>query len=165
MKYSKVDCVSLRVPSGEYIEFGLEYTVRKTTERLKTVLAPGSSLDTPTRVRMYLSLYATNLEHEVFGVIFLNSQNQVIEHREMFRGTLTQTAVYPREIAKLALQLNACSLIFWHNHPSGMCTPSHADCLLTNTLKAVLTPLEIRVLDHLVVTATDSYSMAEHGQI
>ena len=101
--------------------------------------------------------------HEIFAVMFLNSQNRLIALEEMFRGTLTQTSVYPREVVIRALALNAASVVLAHNHPSGAAEPSRADEMLTHTLKTALALVDVRVLDHFVVTTSQSVSMAERG--
>ncbi len=120
-------------------------------------------LAAPDAVKDYLRLKLATRPHEVFAVVFLDAQNRVIEFEEMFRGTLTQTSVYPREVVKAALTHNAASLILAHNHPSGSATPSRADEALTQTLKVALALVDVRVLDHLIVTTGDVLSMAEHG--
>ena len=116
-------------------------------------------------VREYLQLQLGSRPHEIFAVLFLNSQNRLIALEELFRGTLTQTSVYPREIVIRALALNAASVVLAHNHPSGAAQPSHADELLTQTLKAALALVDVRVLDHFVVTASQAVSMAELGLV
>jgi len=119
----------------------------------------------PQAVKDYLVLKIGALEYEVFGALFLDAQLQLIENREIFRGTLTQTSVYPREVAKMALQLNAASLIVYHNHPSGLLEPSRADELLTQTLKSALQLVDVRILDHFVVGHQGVLSFAERGLI
>ena len=119
--------------------------------------------DTPSRVKDYLRLRLAQREHEVFAVLFLDAQNQLLKMEEMFRGTLTQTSVYPREVVKRALELNAAAVVFAHNHPSGAAEPSRADEFLTQTLKSALALVDIRVLDHLVVGHQDVVSFAERG--
>lgn len=121
------------------------------------------ALATPDAVKDYLRLKLAPKEYEVFVVVFLDAQNRVTGTEEMFRGTLTQTSVYPREVVKAALSKNAASLIFAHNHPSGSATPSRVDEMLTQTLKAALALVDVRVLDHLVVTTGEVLSMAERG--
>jgi len=116
-------------------------------------------------VREYLQLQLGSRPHEIFAVLFLNSQNRLIALEELFRGTLTQTSVYPREIVIRALALNASSVVLAHNHPSGAAQPSRADELLTQTLKAALALVDVRVLDHFVVTASQAVSMAELGLV
>ena len=121
--------------------------------------------NTPQAVRDYLQLQLGGLHHEVFAVLFLDSQHRLIVLEEMFRGTLTQTSVYPREVVKQALTLNASSVVLAHNHPSGTAQPSRADEALTHTLKAALALVDVRVLDHFVVTASRAVSMAELGLV
>lgn len=122
-------------------------------------------LASPDAVKDYLRLQLANKPHEVFAVLFLDCQHRVIEFSEMFRGTLTQTSVYPREVVKEALHHNAAAVILAHNHPSGSATPSRADEVLTQTLKAALALVDVRVLDHFVVTTGEAKSMAQLGLI
>jgi DNA repair protein RadC len=119
--------------------------------------------ETPQAVRDYLQLQLGSRPHEIFAVLFLDSQHRLITLEEMFRGTLTQTSVYPREIVVRALALNSASVVLAHNHPSGAARPSRADESLTQTLKAALALVDVRVLDHFVVTSTQAVSMAELG--
>ena len=119
--------------------------------------------DTPGRVKEFLRLKLGRHEHEVFAVLFLDARNQLLEMEEMFRGTLTQTSVYPREVVKRALKVNAAAVMFAHNHPSGAAEPSRADEYLTQTLKSALALVDVRVLDHLVVGHDDVVSFAERG--
>ena len=124
---------------------------------------PGVTLSSPQDVKDYLRLEIGRLEHEVFCVVFLDAQHRIIELRQMFRGTVTQTSVYPREVVKESLALNAAAVILAHNHPSGAPEPSRADEYLTQTLKTALQLVDVRVLDHLVVTANVVVSFAERG--
>ncbi|THF60625.1 RadC family protein [Pseudothauera rhizosphaerae] len=127
-------------------------------------MAERDVLDTPGAVRDWLRLRLGSLPHEVFAVLLLDARNRLIEAVELFRGTLTQTNVYPREVVKLALAHNAAAVILAHNHPSGAAEPSHADELLTASLKQALALVDIRVLDHFVVTAHGApLSFAERG--
>ncbi len=119
--------------------------------------------DSPQRVKDYLRLQLGHLAHEVFAVLFLDAQNRLVRLEEMFRGTLTQTSVYPREVVKRALELRAGAVILAHNHPSGLAEPSRADEFLTRTLAAALQLVDVRVLDHLVVGQCDVVSFAERG--
>jgi DNA repair protein RadC len=118
---------------------------------------------TPQAVRDYLQLQLGSRPHEIFAVLFLDSQHRLIALEELFRGTLTQTSVYPREVVVRALALHAGSVVLAHNHPSGEAKPSRADEALTQTLKAALALVDVRVLDHFVVTSTQAISMAERG--
>lgn len=127
--------------------------------RMKSV---GCAAATPDAVRGFLCLKLAALEREVFGVLFLNAQNRLIAFETMFEGTLTQTAVYPREVARAALRHNAASVILAHNHPSGCMEPSKADILLTRSLQQALSLVDVKVLDHFVVGHTNAYSFAEH---
>ena len=101
----------------------------------------------------------------MFCVLLLDAQNRLLHTEELFRGTLTQTSVYPREVVIRALALNAASVVLAHNHPSGAAEPSRADELLTHTLKTTLALVDVRVLDHFVVTASACRSMAELGLV
>ena len=122
------------------------------------------TLSGPAVVRDYLRLTLAPLDHEVFAVVFLDAQNRVIAAEEMFRGTLTQTSVYPREVVRAALHHNAAAVIFAHNHPSGVAEPSRADEHLTDTLKQALALVDVKVLDHFVIAAGGaSMSFAERG--
>ena len=106
----------------------------------------------PDAVKDYLRLQGQGLDHEVFAVMYLDSHNRLIEYERMFRGTLTQTSVYPREMVKQALTVNAGSVILHHNHPSGVCEPSRSDEALTQTVKAALALVDVRVLDHVITS-------------
>lgn len=120
-------------------------------------------LGSPKQVRDYLCLRLGQMKREVFIVLFLDAQNRVVAQEEMFSGTLTQTSVYPREIVKRALHHNAASVIFAHNHPSGVAQQSRADELLTDALKQALALVDIRTLDHIVIAGNTSLSFAEQG--
>lgn len=120
-------------------------------------------LSSPMAVAEYLRVLFAGQEHESFVTLFLNVQNRLIAAEEMFRGTLTHTSVYPREIVKRGLQLNAAAVIFSHNHPSGKIDPSAADIHLTDHLKHALATVDIVVLDHFVIAGGKSISMAERG--
>lgn len=121
------------------------------------------TLASPDAVRDYLRLLLADRPHEVFAVVFLDAQHRVIEAVELFRGTLTQTSVYPREVVIEALVRNAAAVILTHNHPSGHAEPSRADELLTQTLKSALALVDVRVVDHFVVTRSTVVSFAERG--
>jgi DNA repair protein RadC len=121
------------------------------------------SLSSPSVVCDFLQLTLGGRPHEVFVALFLDSQNRLLASEELFRGTLTQTSVYPREVVKTALRHNAAAVIFAHNHPSGVAEPSRADELLTQTLKAALSLVEIKTLDHFIVAGTRTVSFAERG--
>ena len=137
----------------------LEISRRALAQQLKA--AP--VFDSPQKVKDFVALRLGALNHEVFGVLFLDSQHRLIEMQELFRGTLAQTSVYPREVLRQALLLNAGAAILVHNHPSGVAEPSRADEVLTQSLVAALRVIEVRVLDHLVVGAGSVVSFAERG--
>ncbi|MEX8519592.1 MAG: DNA repair protein RadC [Leptothrix sp. (in: b-proteobacteria)] len=126
-------------------------------------LAQRTVFDSPQAVRDYLRLQLAELAHEVFAVLFLDAQHRLLCFDEMFRGTLTQTSVYPREVLKRALGLNAAAVILAHNHPSGVAEPSRADEFLTQQLKTALALIDVRVLDHFVVGRGGVVSFAERG--
>ena len=121
--------------------------------------------DSPHSVRQYLQLQLGARPHEVFAVLYLNSQNRWLGWEELFRGTLTQTSVYPREVVLRALHHQAAAVVLAHNHPSGVAEPSRADELLTQTLKSALAMVDVRVLDHFIVTRERAASMAEMGLV
>lgn len=137
----------------------LELARRSLLEELQT----GVAFESPRAVREYLQLFLGHKPYESFAVIFLDVKNRLISAEEMFRGTLTQTSVYPREIVKAALAHNAASVILAHNHPSGAPEPSPADRSLTQALKQALALVDVRVLDHFVVAGTQLFSFAEKG--
>ncbi len=130
---------------------------------LREDLRAGSALTTPGAVRDYLRLALGARAHEVFVCIHLDAQHRVIGVDELFRGTLTQTSVYPREVVKSALAANAAAVIFAHNHPSGVAQPSQADELLTRQLREALALVDIRVLDHFIIAGSQALSFAERG--
>jgi len=123
----------------------------------------GPTLGSPPAVRDYLSLCLAERGHEVFVVLFLDARHRVIACEEMFRGTLTQTSVYPREVVKQALRHNCAAVILAHNHPSGAAEASRADEALTRALQGALALIDVRVLDHLIVTGPGCLSFAERG--
>ncbi len=123
-------------------------------------------LSSPQAVRDWLRMSLGGLQHEVFVALWLDAQNRLIATEEIFRGTLTQTSVYPREVVKRALACNAGAVIFAHNHPSGLAEPSTADQMLTSTLKQTLGLIDVKVIDHFIVTSgTEPFSFAERGLI
>lgn len=146
-------------PAQEKCAVARELVKRWLGEELKR----GSVLSSPAAVRDYLRLHFAGQEHESFVVLYLDAQNAIIASEELFRGTLTQTSVYPREIVKRALRHNAGAVIFAHNHPSGVAEPSRADEALTQALKQALALVDVKVLDHFVVAGTCTVGFAERG--
>ena len=140
-----------------------EQTIKRALKILDARMRNEPVLSAPTAVRDYLRLSLHDRGHEVFVCIFLDSQHRVIACDELFRGTLAQTSIYPREVVKAALAHNAAAVIFAHNHPSGVAEPSRADELLTQSLKQALALVDIRTLDHFVVAGNALVSFAERG--
>lgn len=124
---------------------------------------PGAAFSTPGDAKSYVRLHLAEQEHESFCVMWLDHRNQLIAFEELFRGTVNGTAVYPREVVKRALQINAAAVILVHNHPSGVAEPSSADNVLTSRLKDALSIVEVRIIDHLVVGSHDVVSFSERG--
>jgi DNA repair protein RadC len=139
----------------------LELARRALGEELKA----GVTLSSPVAVKQYLQLLLGGKAYESFAVLFLDVKNRLIASDELFRGTLTHTSVYPREVVKAALGHNAAGVLLAHNHPSGTSQPSAADRTLTQTLKDALALVDVRVLDHFVVAGPHVYSFAEHGHL
>lgn len=137
--------------------------VQQALDLMQCEVREANALASPDAVRDYLRLLLADRPHEVFAVVFLDAQHRVLDALELFRGTLTQTSVYPREIAIEALARNAAAVILAHNHPSGHAEPSRADEALTQTLKSALSLVDVRVLDHFVVTRSTLISFAERG--
>lgn len=137
----------------------LELARRALAEELRARAVLGN----PQAVRDYLRLWLAARPYEVFAALFLDAQHRLIAAEELFRGTLTQTSVYPREVARRTLELNAAAVILTHNHPSGVAEPSRADEALTHALRDALALLDVRVLDHIVVGSAGTVSFAERG--
>lgn len=159
----KSACAAPGVGEAKYalLQAVMEMARRTLAEDMKA----GDALDSPQAVRDYLRLILHAKEYEVFCCVFLDAQNRVIAIEELFRGTLTQTSVYPREIIKRALFHNAGALILAHNHPSGVAESSQADRHLTRRLAEALALVDIRVLDHFIVAGASTLSFRESGQI
>jgi DNA repair protein RadC len=130
--------------------------------RLRTA---GDAVSSPDVAKDYLRTRLCDLQHEVFYVLFLDVKNRLIKSEEMFRGTLTHTSIYPREVVKAALRHNAAGVLLCHNHPSGVSDPSEADLRLTATLVQALGLINVRVLDHFIVAGQQVHSFAEHDQL
>jgi len=122
-------------------------------------------LDSARAVKNFLQLHLSERPHEVFATLFLDAQNRLIAMEELFRGTLTHTSVYPREIVVRCLHHGAAAIVLAHNHPSGCVEPSRADQMITEKLKTSLAMLDIRVLDHVIVGKGQALSMAERGLV
>ena len=134
----------------------------------KRLTEPGEVFGSPGKVKDYLRLQLArraDQHREVFTVLFLDSQHRLITTEDMFTGTLTQASIYPREVVRRALHHNAAAVMLSHNHPSGEATPSRADENLTQSLKSALSLVDVRVLDHFIVTLSSCRSMAEMGLV
>jgi DNA repair protein RadC len=147
------------IAKATIVKAAIELARRLAREELRR----GNALTSPEAVRDYLRLSLSMLPHETFMALFLDSQHRLLAADELFRGTLAQTSVYPREVVKAALAHNAAAVIFAHNHPSGVAEPSRADELLTQALKQALSLVDIRTLDHFVVAGPQVVSFAERG--
>ncbi len=123
----------------------------------------GRSLSKPEETRNYLRLRLADCRNEVFGCLFLDNRHRIIEVRELFQGTIDGASVHPRVVVQQAMEVNAAAMVFFHNHPSGVAEPSQADERITRRLKEALALVDVRVLDHFVVTAGESVSFAERG--
>ena len=139
----------------------MELARRALAQQLRT----REAFDSPNAVKHYLQLHLAHKQHEVFAVLFLDSQHRLLALEELFRGTLTQTSVYPREVVLRALHHHAAAVVLAHNHPSGSVQPSRADEALTQTLKTTLALVDVRVLDHIIVAPGCALSMAEQGLV
>jgi len=149
--------------SAKYAQ--LQAVMEMSRRALAEELENKNAMNSPGLVRDFLRLSLANKEHEVFIGIFLDAQNHVITSEELFSGTLTQASIYPREVVKHALLHNAAAMIFAHNHPSGTAEPSHADKVLTQSLKQALALIDVKVLDHFIIGSGATLSFAEHNLI
>ena len=138
-----------------------DQTIARALSILHSRLRTRPVLSSPDSVKSFLRLQSQGLGHEVFAVMYLDSQSHLIEYERLFRGTLTHTAVHPREVARQALAFNAAAVILHHNHPSASCRPSLADIEMTHSLCAALRLVDVRVLDHVITSADAAFSMAE----
>ncbi|MCA8865409.1 MULTISPECIES: RadC family protein [unclassified Halomonas] len=154
-------CAARGLGSAKYAQ--LQATLELSRRHLASQLARGNALTSPALVRHYLSSQLRHLGHEEFAVLFLDTQHRIIRYESLFRGTLDSASVYPREVAKRALELSAGAVILAHNHPSGVAEPSDADRRITERLKEALVLFDVRVLDHFVVGDGEVISFAERG--
>ena len=141
----------------------LQAVIEMARRSLSEQMGERDAMTSPRAVREYLTLSLGGRGHEVFVAMFLDAQNRLLGSEELFRGTLTQTSVYPREVVKTALRYNAAAVILAHNHPSGLAEPSRADEMLTQTLKQALALVDIKTLDHFIVAGSRTVSFAERG--
>ena len=155
----------VRDAKGEYRLATSDEVLKAARQVIGRRVRRGTSMTSPQLVRDFLHTKLAELPHEVFVALLLDAQNRLVKYLELFRGTLSQTSVYPREVVKAALEHNAAALILAHNHPSGVAEPSRADELLTQTLKQALALVDVRVLDHFIVAGAETLSFAERGLI
>lgn len=153
----------VREGNGQYRPASTDEVLRRARYLLSRRCRKGAPMDSPRAAKDFLRLSIGTLEHEMFTIVYLDSQHRLIAIKELFRGTIAQTSIYPREVIKEALSLNAAAVFLAHNHPSGDPEPSAEDKRLTAALASALRVVDVRVLDHLVVTCDDIFSFAEHG--
>ena len=166
LSFSSFDSsLMVRDAQGRYLLATAEQILEAARQAIERKMQRGTSFTSPAAVKEYLHAKLAGFEHEVFAVLFMDTQHRLIEYAEMFRGTIDGASVYPRELVKEALRLNAAAVIVSHNHPSGNPEPSSADRTLTQRLKEALELVEVRVLDHIIVAGTTPTSFAEHGLI
>lgn len=125
----------------------------------------GPWFENPRDARDFLRIRLAHRGYEVFAVLWLDVGRRLIEFDELFRGTVAQAAVYPRELVREAIRHNASACILSHNHPTGSCNPSPDDVALTHRVRDALAMLDIRVLDHIIVSPTSAFSMASHEML
>ncbi|WP_064699673.1 RadC family protein [Halomonas caseinilytica] len=154
-------CAERGLGQAKYVQ--LQAVLELARRHLASRLDREAALTSPGLVRDYLSSRLRHLGHEEFAALFLDSQHRVIRYESLFRGTLDSASVYPREVARRALELGAGAMIFAHNHPSGVAEPSDADRRITERLRQALALFEIRVLDHFVVGDGEVVSFTEQG--
>ncbi|WP_404359162.1 DNA repair protein RadC [Methylotuvimicrobium sp. KM1] len=154
-------CQSVGLGPAKYAQ--MQAVLEMARRHFCEILQRGDALTSPDITRAYLSAQLRGYSYEVFACLFLDNQHRVLKLEELFRGTIDSASVYPREVAKAALQHNAAAVIFAHNHPSGISEPSQADRHITDKLKQALALFDIRVLDHFIIGDGLPYSFAEHG--
>ena len=166
LSFSSFDSsLMVRDAQGRDLLATAEQILEAARQAIERKMQRGTSFTSPAAVKEYLRAKLAGFEHEVFAVLFLDTQHRLIEYVEMFRGTIDSASVYPREVVKQALRLNAAAVIVSHNHPSGNPEPSAADRALTQRLKESLALVDVRTLDHIVVTGSSTTSFAERGLI
>eukprot|EP01034_Spumella_vulgaris_P046254 gene46254-57682_t len=166
LSFSSFDSsLMVRDAQGRYLLATTEQILEAARQAIERKMQRGTSFTSPAAVKEFLRAKLAGFEHEVFAVLFLDTQHCLIEYAEMFRGTIDAASVYPREVVKEALRLNAAAVIVSHNHPSGNPEPSAADRVLTQRLKEALALVDVRTLDHVVVAGSNTTSFAERGLI
>ena len=155
----------VRDAQGRYLLATADQILEAARQAIENKMQRGASFTSPATVKKYLRAKLAGFEHEVFAILFLDTQHRLIDYVEMFRGTIDAAEVHPREVVKEALRLNAAAVIVSHNHPSGNPEPSAADRALTARLKQALGLVDVRVLDHVIVAGSRTVSFAQCGLI
>ena len=164
LSFSSFDAsLMVRDAQGRYLLATADQILEAARQAIEHKMQRGASFSSPAAVKEYLRAKLAGFEHEVFSVLFLDSQHRLIEYAEMFRGTIDSASVYPRELVKAALRHNAAAVIISHNHPSGNPEPSRADEALTTQLRQALALVDVRTLDHIIVAGSRTTSFAERG--
>lgn len=164
LSFSSFDSsLMVRDAQGRYLLATAEQILEAARQAIERKMQRGTSFTSPAAVKEYLRAKLAGYEHEVFAVLFLDTQHRLIEYAEMFRGTIDSASVYPRELVKDALRHNAAAVIISHNHPSGNSEPSRADEALTTQLRQALALVDVRTLDHIIVAGVSTTSFAERG--
>ncbi|OQP79179.1 DNA repair protein RadC [Xanthomonas phaseoli pv. syngonii LMG 9055] len=166
LSFSSFDSsLMVRDAQGHYLLATADQILEAARQAIERKMQRGAPLSSPAAVKEYLRAKLAGFEHEVFAVMFLDTQHRLIEYAEMFHGTIDGASVYPRELVKETLRLNAAAVIISHNHPSGNPEPSGADRALTKRLKEALALVDVRMLDHVIIAGSDTASFAERGLI
>ena len=149
--------------AGDLDDTGRQAVIDLALEILQGRHRKGCQLPSPDATRAFLRLRIGEYRSEVFGCLFLDNRHRVIAVRELFQGTIDGASVYPRVVVQQAMEVNAAAMVLFHNHPSGVAEPSRADEAITRRLRDALALVDVRVLDHLVISAGESVSFAEQG--
>ncbi|MCY1372778.1 hypothetical protein D9M69_600100 [compost metagenome] len=153
----------IRDEHGRYLPATAEQILAAARKVIEQKVQRGEAFTSPELVKEYLIAKLAGFEHEVFAALFLDAKHHLIQYVEMFRGTIDSASVYPREVVKEALRMNAAAVILVHNHPSGPLEPSQADKVITQRLKEALALVDVRSLDHIIVAGQRTVSFAEGG--
>ena len=166
LSFSSFDAsLMVRDAQGRYLLATTDQILEAARQAIEYKLQRGASFSSPATVKEYLGAKLAGFEHEVFAVLFLDAQLNLIEYAEMFRGTISSASVHPREVVKEALRVNAAAVILSHNHPSGNPEPSAADQSMTQQLRAALKLVDVQVVDHVIVAGSRTASFAERGML
>ncbi|CAB3890915.1 DNA repair protein RadC [Achromobacter deleyi] len=164
LSFSSFDTsLMVRDSQGRYLLATADQILEAARQAIEHKMQRGASFSSPAAVKEYLCAKLGGFEHEVFAVLFLDTQHRLIEYAEMFHGTIDSASVYPREVVKETLRLNAAAVIISHNHPSGNPEPSAADKAMTAQLRQALALVDVRTLDHIIVAGSRTTSFAERG--